>query len=121
MRGYALYDALIAAGVTVWYDAAVLKMGDHLRRKIEEGLSKCRLGIVVISPAFLSKNWTQQELDGLAEMEISRGEKTMLPIWHNIDHSMLVARAPMLAGRMAAKSSDGIDALVQMILEVVDE
>jgi hypothetical protein len=116
-----LYDALIAAGVTVWYDAAVLRMGDHLRRKIQEGLLKCRFGIVVISPAFLSKNWTQQELDGLAELEVSRGEKTILPIWHNIDHSTLVGRAPMLAGRMAGKSSDGIDALVQMILEVVND
>jgi hypothetical protein len=53
-----LYKALIAAGVTVWFDEAVLKLGDRLRQKIEEGLSKCRYGIVVISASFLNKNWT---------------------------------------------------------------
>jgi hypothetical protein len=49
-----LFSALTAVGVTVWFDEAVLKIGDSLRRKIEEGLARCRYGIVIISPAFLA-------------------------------------------------------------------
>lgn len=47
-----LYDALVKAGVTVWYDEAVLTIGDSLRRKIDQGLSRCRFGIVILSPKF---------------------------------------------------------------------
>jgi len=36
-----LYQALTAAGVSVWFDEAVLKLGDSLRRKIDEGLARC--------------------------------------------------------------------------------
>src|SRR5439155_8095269 len=37
-----LHAALKKAGVSVWYDEAVLTLGDGLRRKIDEGLSRCR-------------------------------------------------------------------------------
>jgi hypothetical protein len=42
------------------------------------------------------------------------------PIWHNIDHAALMQRSPMLAGRMAGKSTEGIEALVRKILDVLD-
>ena len=32
-----LYEALVAAGASVWYDEAVLKLGDGLRRKLMRG------------------------------------------------------------------------------------
>ena len=111
-----LFSALSAAGVTVWFDEAVLKIGDSLRRKIEEGLAKCRYGVVIISPAFLAKEWPQRELDGLAALELQSGEKKILPIWHEIDRDTLARRSPMLADRVAAKSTEGIDALVEKIL-----
>ena len=60
-----LYAALTAAGVSVWFDEAVLELGDSLRRKIEEGLAKCRYGVVILSPRFLNKHWPRRELDGL--------------------------------------------------------
>ena len=60
-----LYNALIDSGISVWFDEAVIKLGDSLRRKIDEGLSKCRYSVVILSPHFLSKEWPQRELDGL--------------------------------------------------------
>jgi len=51
-----LYDALVRAGVTVWYDDAVLTIGDSLRRKIDEGLSRCRFGIVILNSAGVLRN-----------------------------------------------------------------
>ncbi len=45
-----LYEALIAEGISVWFDEAVLELGDSLRRKIDEGLAKCRYGVVILSP-----------------------------------------------------------------------
>jgi TIR domain len=116
----ALYNALIAARVTVWFDEAVLKMGDSLPRKIDAGLVKCRYGIVIISPNFLSKEWPQRELDGLVALEVQSGKTKILPIWHEIDKAELIQKSPVLADRVAGKSTEGIEALVTMILAVIE-
>jgi hypothetical protein len=115
-----LYNALTAAGVTVWSDQAVLKIGDSLRRKIDEGLAKCTYGIVIISPNFLAKEWPQRELDGLVALEVQSGKTKILPIWHEIDRDTLARRSPVLADRVAGKSIEGIDALVKKILAAIE-
>jgi hypothetical protein len=113
-----LYEALTAAGVTVWFDEAVLHLGDRLRRKIDDGLARCNYGIIIVSPSFLSKDWPRLELDGLAAREV--GSKTIiLPIWHDIDKAAIIQKSPTLADRLAAKSTEGIPALVEKILKVV--
>jgi hypothetical protein len=114
-----LYSALVAQGLSVWFDEAVLKLGDSLRRKIDEGLSKCRYGIVILSPRFLSKQWPQRELDGLVARETASGEKAILPIWHEIDRDGVLKYSPPLADRIAGRSEEGIDALVQKIREAI--
>jgi hypothetical protein len=114
-----LYSALIAQGVSVWFDEAVLELGDSLRRKIDEGLARCRFGVVILSPAFLSKQWTQRELDGLVARETASGEKAILPIWHQLDRDTLLRFSPPLADRLAGRSEEGIPALVEQILRVL--
>ena len=114
-----LYDELTAAGVTVWFDEAVLHLGDSLRRKIDEGLARCNYGIIIISRSFLSKEWPQRELDGLAAREVAGGKTIILPIWHDIDKATIIQKSPTLADRLAARSTEGIPALVGKILKVV--
>lgn len=114
-----LYQALTAAGVSVWFDEAVLKLGDSLRRKIDEGLARCKYGIVVLSPSFFAKHWPQRELDGLVAKEIGSGEKGILPIWHEIDHKGVAEYSPTLADRLAVPSSKGIEEIVRQICDVL--
>jgi hypothetical protein len=64
-----LADMLQAKGLKVWYDEYTLSIGDNLRRSIEQGLAGSRYGIVVLSPNFFAKKWTQLELDGLFALE----------------------------------------------------
>ena len=59
-----LVEALQASGYRVWYDDFTLKIGDSLRRSIDNGLKNSRYGIVIFSSAFFAKNWTQYEVDG---------------------------------------------------------
>lgn len=115
-----LYNALIERGISVWFDEAVLRLGDSLRRKIDEGLSKCRYGVVILSPNFLSKEWPQRELDGLVARETASGEKAILPIWHELDRDTLLRYSPSLADRLAGRSGDGVPELVQKILQVLE-
>jgi hypothetical protein len=114
-----LYDALTAAGVSVWFDEAVLRLGDSLSRKIDEGLAKCPHGIIIISPSFLDKQWPQRELAGLVAREVASGKTKILPIWHDIDHATLVRHSPTLADRVAGNSSEGVESLVKKILAVI--
>ena len=48
-----LHRTLVAAGVLVWMDKAVLRWGDGLRSQVDDGLKRSRFVIVVLSKAFL--------------------------------------------------------------------
>jgi hypothetical protein len=111
-----LVKALQAQGLKVWYDEYTITVGDKLRRSIDRGLAKSRYGIVVLGPHFFAKDWPQDELDGLAAREVD-GRKVILPIWHNIDAAGVCKYSPLLAGRVAAKSSEGMNRVVEELLK----
>ena len=113
-----LARALHGQGLSVWFDEFTLMVGDSLRRSIDRGLARSRFGVVVVSPHFLDKEWPQRELDGLAAREVD-GTKVILPVWHNITAEQLRARSPMLADRIAALSSDGIDRVVDDLARAI--
>ena len=50
-----LAKALQAKGLKVWFDESELKVGDSLRRSIDQGLAKSKYGIVVLSPNFFER------------------------------------------------------------------
>src|SRR5947199_9421603 len=75
-----LAEEMRRLGLEVWYDKFVLKVGDSLLRKVDEGLSGSRFGVVVISPDFFRKNWTREEMDGLFTSQMV-GESRDLSLW----------------------------------------
>ena len=99
-----LYQELDSRGIKVWYDAMSIKWGDSLRSKIDEGLRKSRFGIVILSNDYIRKGWTQYELDGLFQREMTGG-KTILPIWHKITKDEVQAFSLTLAGRKALNTA----------------
>jgi len=113
-----LAEALQKRGLRVWYDEFTLKLGDSLRRTIDRGLSESTYGIVILSRTFFTKDWPQKELDGLDVRERD-GKKVILPIWHDITKDDVEKYSPMLAGRLAAQTKDGMRHTVDMIMAVV--
>ncbi|RVP99669.1 DUF1883 domain-containing protein [Sinorhizobium meliloti] len=95
-----LAKALEACGLSVWYDEFSLKIGDSLRRKIDQGLANSRFGIVVLSESFFSKGWTNYELDGIVSRSIS-GEQQLLPIWHKVSKADVMKYSPSLVDKVA--------------------
>lgn len=116
-----LADALVKENLKVWYDEFELTLGDSLREKIDYGLANSRYGIVVLSKAFFRKKWPKEELDGLVVRQTSEGKKVILPIWHGVGYSDVKKFSPMLAGKLAAKSEEGLEAVVAQILAVCKE
>lgn len=100
-----LAQALQSEGLSVWYDEFEMRIGDSLRRKIDAGIASCRFGLVVFSPAFFAKNWSQYELDGLVTREMT-GEQIILPLWHQISKDEVIAQSPSLADKVAIRTSD---------------
>lgn len=116
-----LTEALIALGHQMWFDEFTLKIGDSLRRTIDRGLASSRFGIVILSPSFLAKNWPQYELDGMVAREVS-GQKVILPIWHKLSKSEVLAYSPTLADKLALSTSNyTIAELAAAIHEVLQQ
>lgn len=113
-----LANELTERGLKVWYDDFTLRLGDSLRRSIDKGLAESDFGIVVLSPDFFRKEWPQKELDGLAARE-AKGDKVILPIWHNVSRDDVEKYSPILADRKATSTSEGLDKVVERIIEVV--
>lgn len=99
-----LADALIAQGLNVWYDEMTLRIGDSLRQKIDKGLANSRVGLVVLSPSFIKKGWTNYELDGIVTRTVSN-EQVLLPIWHNITKQQVVDFSPSIADKVARSTA----------------
>lgn len=113
-----LADGLRARGLSVWFDELTLRVGDSLRRSIDRGLARSRFGVVVVSPNFLDKEWPQKELDGLVAREID-GAKVILPVWHNISSDEIRSYSPILADRLATRSSNGLERVVDDIAAAI--
>ncbi len=114
-----LAKALIDQSLRVWYDELELRIGDSLRRKIDEGLARSQFGIVVLSQAFFEKNWPQYELDGLVTREMTEG-RVILPLWHRITKEEIISHSPSLADKIARNTSNStIAEIAQEIADVI--
>ena len=109
-----LAEALIYRGYEVWYDEFTLTLGDSLREKIDYGIAHSNYGILILSPNFFSKTWPQRELNAFVASETV--SKKLLPVWHNLDIDIVRQYSPILADRIAIKSTQGINKIVDEVI-----
>lgn len=111
--------ALQSLALSVWYDEFTLKVGDSMSRSIDKGLAESAYGVVVISPAFLTKPWPEYELRGLVSREIGE-DKLILPVWHGVTRPDVVKFSPPLADKLAIDTSrtSSQDVAIQILREV---
>ena len=118
VRGLA--EALQDRGAKVWYDDFTLKVGDSLRRGIDQGLANSRFGVVVLSKHFFAKEWPQNELDGLSALA-AEGSTKILPIWHEISKDEVARHSPMLADKVALNTSlKSTDEIADELYRLID-
>lgn len=114
-----LANALEGRGISVWYDDFELQGGDSLIERIDEGIARCRFGLVILSNSFFGKDWPEYEFKGLATRAIS-GEIKLIPIWHNISKSEVQLHSANLADRFAFSTSAlGIGKIAEQIAESI--
>lgn len=113
-----LADELVKYGVEVWYDEFSLGLGDSLTASIDKGLINSKFGLIIISPAFFQKRWTEYELRSLLTKEINGG-KVILPIWHNVTADFVASQSLFLADKKAITSELGVETLAYEIVKAI--
>jgi len=113
-----LAKILESFGLRVWLDENELKLGDSLRKTIDHALSKSKYGIGILSKAFLDRDWPQREVNAFASLETPEG-KVILPVWHEIDQGNISKYSPMLADKLAVRTSDGLTKVAFQVLEAI--
>ena len=100
-----LRDALQEIGVSAWLDESEVRVGDSIRRKIDQGLAACRSATVILSRPFFGKAWAQYEMDGIIQRQVS-GDMLLFPIRHAITIDEIKNYSPSLADIVSLSSSD---------------
>jgi len=75
-----IYEYLDSVGIHCWFDEGEILWGDSIVKKINEGLSKSRFVIVVISTSMLHKNWAIKEMRAALAIEVNKDQNRILPL-----------------------------------------
>lgn len=99
-----LYDVLTALGVSVWFSERDVALGVPLLRAIDKGLANSRIGIVLVTPAFLRRI----AAEGIAEKELSAllARDQLVPIVHETTYEALRDVSPLLGSRSGLSTAE---------------
>lgn len=113
-----LYELLKARNVSVWFSEKDIPLGSSFLREIDKGLAKSRVGIVLVTPALL----TRLPTGGIADRELSALLATdqLVPIVHNTTYDALRMVSPLLASRNGLSTEeDTLEIVADKLLELV--
>lgn len=113
-----LYDLLVARNVSVWFSEKDIPLGSSFLREIDRGLAKSRVGIVLVTPALL----TRLPTGGVADRELSALLATdqLVPIVHNTTYDALRMVSPLLASRNGLSTEeDTLEIVADKLAELV--
>lgn len=102
-------------GIPVWYDAWNMKVGESIRRKIEQAISMSGYLAVVLSPSSVESKWVNVELSAALSEELDRGNVFVLPILYQRCPIPVFLRDKLYADFTESYNA-GMDALVQTVL-----
>ena len=99
-----LHDLLEWRGVSVWFSEKDVLLGSSLLREIDKGLAKSRIGIVLVTPALLSR----LAGEGIADKELSAllARDLLVPIVHNTTYEDLREVSPLLGSRSGLSTAE---------------
>ncbi|WP_071988931.1 toll/interleukin-1 receptor domain-containing protein [Pantoea ananatis] len=113
-----LHDLLEAAGVKVWFSEKDLSLGVPMMRAIDKGLANSRVGLVLVTPAFLNR----LPKEGVADKELSAllARNQLVPIVHNTTYEALRNVSPLLGSRSGLDTAeDTLTIVAKKISELI--
>ena len=110
--------ALQQEGARIWYTGFDLKAGDSIAESVNRALNESRYGILIISAAYLEKQWAMIELDSLLATD-RKGK--IIPVLHNIAVKQWAKLVPAFKCKLSISSTQGIGQVVNCILKKLKE
>ena len=95
---------LVSNGVSVWFSEKDVGLGVPLMRAIDKGLANSRIGLVLVTPAFLSC----LPKEGIADKELSAllARDQLVPIVHNTTYEELRDVSPLLGSQSGLSTGE---------------
>lgn len=90
--------------MSVWFSEKDVVLGSSLLREIDKGLAKSRVGVVLVTPAFLSR----VQGEGIADKELSAllARDLLVPIVHDTTYDALREVSPLLGSRSGLSTEE---------------
>lgn len=113
-----LHDLLESNGVSIWFSEKDVALGSPLLREIDKGLANSRVGIVLVTPAFLKRI----KGEGIADKELSAllARDLLVPIVHETTFDHLREVSPLLGSRSGLSTlDDSMDTIATKLAELV--
>jgi hypothetical protein len=99
-----LNDLLESRGVSVWFSEKDVVLGMPLLREIDKGLARSRVGIVLVTPALLSRLKAESIAD--KELSVLLARDLLVPIVHNTTYESLRDVSPLLGSRSGLSTAE---------------
>lgn len=109
-----LVRALGRRAVNCWVDEGEVAPGDSLIASIENGLRTSQYVAVLITPAFLDRQWPEREMRAALSREIRSAVTVVVPILAVEQHIFFNAY-PLLADKLYLDWGEGIDEVASRI------
>lgn len=113
-----LHGLLEGEGVSVWFSEKDIILGQPFMREIDKGLAKTRIGLVLITPAFLKRI----ESGGVSEKELSEllARDLLIPVAHGVTYDEIRAVSPLLGSRNGMSTDeDSMEDIAKKVAELV--
>lgn len=111
-----LHDLLEDKNVSVWFSEKDVMLGQPLMREIDRGLAKSRVGIVLVTPALLSRLQSQGVADKELSALLARG--LLVPIVHGTTYDELRDVSPLLGSRAGLSTAE--ETMIQIAEKLAD-
>ena len=110
--------ALQTHGITTWLDADAMFAHESLDQRINDGLRRSQIIVLIISSSFLLKEWTKREMMLALELEES-SHCVVIPLLHNIGDSDLDRIPSILRNRPGVSTRESLEtAIIRLVASI---
>ncbi|WP_193453584.1 toll/interleukin-1 receptor domain-containing protein [Streptomyces rutgersensis] len=110
-----LRSELDSLGITVWFDEVAIRAGKSLSRQMDDGLTRARAGVTLLTEAYLGRRfWTEHELGALLHKD------TVIPVLHGVSFGDVGKFSSFLRDQAGFSTDyDSVKDIAQKIAEAV--
>ncbi len=101
-------------GISTWFDAWEVKVGDSILDRISQGIDEHDYLAVVLTPDSVASPWVHKELEIGVQKQLAQGKPTLLPVLHKQCDIPAFLRGTHYAD-FTASYDEGFDEMIRVL------